>query len=105
MIRKILPGGVILDTQQKAWHTQEHEKHGATSGSCMTRRLFLAGMGSVAAAVGATMLVGCGSDPSWGTLGVTADGQLAFSDGGTASWGQDGMLRIGMEAGYPPNNW
>lgn len=105
MIRKVMPGGVILDTQQNAWHTQEGEKHGATSGSCMTRRLFLAGMGSVAAAVGATMLAGCGSDPSWGTLGVTADGQLAFSDGGTASWGQDGMLRIGMEAGYPPNNW
>ena len=94
-----------MDTQQDAWRAGERGMRGLPQGSCMTRRSFLVGAGTAFAAASATMLSGCGSDPAWGTLGVSADGQLAFSGGGSASWGQDGMLRIGMEAGYPPNNW
>ena len=44
--------GCDLGYTTECVHTQEHEKHGATSGSCMTRRLFLAGMGSVSCCCG-----------------------------------------------------
>lgn len=63
-------------------------------------------LGGVAAAALAGVLGGCGVDPSWGTLGVTADGKLGgASSSAGRDWGQDGLLRVGMEAAYPPNNW
>ena len=69
----------------------------------VSRRTLLGGAG---AAVLAGLLSGCGVDPALGTLGVTPEGQIGgASQGSGQDWGQGGVLRVGMEAGYPPNNW
>ena len=68
----------------------------------VSRRALIGGAG---AAVLAGLLSGCGVDPALGTLGVSPDGSGAGGAAAGRDWGQDGLLRIGMEAGYPPNNW
>ena len=67
----------------------------------ITRRALLGGTLAAAAGLG---LAGCGVDPSLGTLGVAATEGASGTEAG-GDWGQDGLLRVGMEAGYPPNNW
>ena len=77
------------------------------NGACarpLSRRAFIGGSGILAVLAGAA-LSGCGVDPALGTLGVTPDGQIGTGGSEGSSWGSDGLLRIGMEAGYPPNNW
>lgn len=71
-------------------------------GRVVSRRTLIGGAGAV---VLAGLLGGCGVDPALGTLGVSPDGSGAAGQAAGRDWGQDGLLRIGMEAGYPPNNW
>ncbi len=69
----------------------------------MSRRAFLGGAGL--AALLASGLAGCGVDPALGTLGVSPEGTLGGGAAGGGDWGEGGVMRIGMEAAYPPFNW
>ncbi len=72
-----------------------------------TRRVFLsrrALLGGAAAALAGMGLAGCGVNAPAGGDAGSAPSDDTEQAGGT-DWGQDGVMRIGMEAAYPPFNW
>ena len=82
--------------------THTHAKQSAPR--ILSRRAFMGGAGAFAL-VAAAMATGCGVDPALGTLGVSPEGGLGAAEATGGDWGDGGILRIGMEAAYPPFNW
>ena len=72
-----------------------------------TRHVFLsrrALLGGAAAALAGMGLAGCGVNAPADSDAGSAPSDDTEQTGGT-DWGQDGVMRIGMEAAYPPFNW
>lgn len=85
-------------------HVIDTRENGTRNACGLSRRAFVGGAGVLAAVV-AGGLAGCGVDPTLGTLGVSPDGETGAGQQGGGSYGEGGVMRIGMEAAYPPSNW